>query len=95
MMSNVLINEKEIKGVFDKINFPVTSLDYAHNVGYELGASSLSNDRLSPYIDKLVNNGIIAKVYDFGEGAGREALYNFVNDEAQISLFGYNLYYNY
>ena len=94
-MTNVLLNEKEIKGVYNKISFPVTSLDHAHNVGYELGASSLSNDRFSPYIDKLVNNGVIAKVYDFGEGVNREALYNFVNEKAQLSLFGHNLYYNY
>ena len=94
-MSNVLLNEKEIKGIFDKINFPITSLDFAHNAGYELGASTLSNDRFSPYIDELVNKGVITKVYDFGNGTSREALYNFVNDNAQLSLFGHNLYYNY
>ncbi len=85
------MNEIKIKGVYDYIKLPNSALDIAHNLGYELGASTVKDNRFTRALERLVKNGTLTKVYDIKD----EGLYNFVEEQAQISFFGDNLYYNY
>lgn len=88
-MTNVLMNEIEIKGVYEK-SPETSSLNIANNLGYSLGESSVKFNEFDPALNRLVANGTLTKVYDFKENGFREALYNFSNDEAQISIVGSN-----
>lgn len=100
-MKNVLTNEIQMKGIYEYYPNVITdSHGIARNLGYELGASSHSNNRFDKMLEKLVSEGILKKVYDFTESGSREGLYNFTIDETQISFFGKShmelkLFYNY
>jgi hypothetical protein len=93
------MNSKELNLIYSYNNSPSDSWEYAHNLGYEQGASSLNSDLFTPYLEELINNGILTKVYDFTTGDFREAIYQF-EDGKQIEFIGenymnYKLYYLY
>jgi hypothetical protein len=95
----MLTHNKELKLIYTFENDPITAYDYARNLGHEHGASTLNNDLFTPYLNKLINNGILTKVYDFTTGDFREAIYQF-EDGKQIEFIGenymnYKLYYLY
>lgn len=92
-------NSLELKQIYDYNNNPTNSLEYAKNLGYKLGLSTHNNDHFNPYLETLINQNILTKIYDFTEGNFREGLYEF-EDGAQISFFGTNtmdlkLYYEF
>lgn len=98
-MANILLNTIELNQIYSYTNSPMKSLDFAYNLAYKQGASTINDNKFDCELSKLVDLGIITKVYDFMEGDFREGLYNFTNDKAQVSFFGketdINLFYNY
>lgn len=85
---NVLANEIELKLTYTYNKQPVSSLDYAKNLSYKLGKSTRNNNYFEAELNKLISNGILTKVYDIIDNGFREALYNFKNENAQISFLG-------
>ena len=80
-------NYNELKGIYTFNKHPMTSSEYAHNLGYMDGNSSVKYDEFTPYFETLVNEGILTKVYDFKENEYREALYKF-EDNTEITIEG-------
>lgn len=95
----MLMNSKELNLIYTFEESPSMAWEYANNLGYEQGASTLNNNQFTPYLEKLINNGILTKVYDFTTDGLREGLYEFENGN-QIEFIGenymnYKLYYLY
>ena len=80
-------NYNELKGIYTFNNQPVSSYDFARNLGYMDGSSSVKFDEFTPYLESLVKKGILEKVYDFTENEYREALYKF-QDDTEITIEG-------
>lgn len=100
-MSNVkmLFNQVNIKQVYDYTPYATQSYDLAKNMGYFLGINTNIDNHFNTYLDGLVDQGILTKVYDFTEGVYREGLYSF-QDDTEIEFFGkdhmsFKLFYNY
>ncbi|PKR82879.1 hypothetical protein [Heyndrickxia camelliae] len=98
-MLQLLTNHKELKQIYTYNSNPHSSFDYANNLGYKQGLSSWNNDLFTPYLNKLINQDILTKVYDFVQNGQREALYQFSNGD-EIELFGENhmnirIFFNY
>lgn len=96
----MLTNQTELKQIYTVESNPIDSYDYSRNIGYYHGLSTWNNNCFDPYIDKLVNAGILKKEYDFIENGIREALYTFTKDNKQLDFFGsnhmnYRIFYNY
>jgi hypothetical protein len=95
----MLTNQKELTLIYNYTSNPSTSWEYAHNLGHKQGISSWNNDYFTPYLEELINKGIITKVYDFTKEGSRETLYTF-SDLTEIEFFGenhmnYRVFYNY
>ena len=82
-------NYNELKGIYTFNDQPASSYDFAMNLGYMDGNSSVKFDEFTPYLETLVENGILAKVYDFTENEYREALYKF-QDDTELTIEGSN-----
>jgi hypothetical protein len=82
-------NTLELKQIYTYDKEPITSNQYAHNLGYKLGASTWNANYFEPYLNKLVKNGVITKEYDFVNDGFREAVYTFA-DGSLIEFFGTN-----
>ena len=98
-MIRLQTNTKELKQIYTFVNEPTSSYDYARNLGYKDGASSWNNDYFTPYLNKLIEKGILTKEYDFVKDGYREAVYTFA-DGSDIEIMGenhmtYRLFYNY
>jgi hypothetical protein len=98
-MIQLLTNHQELKQIYTHISQPIDSLDFAHNLGERHGISTMNNDQFTPYLNKLIKQGILTKQYDFIQDNFREALYTFSNGH-EIEFFGtdhmnYRLFYNY
>jgi hypothetical protein len=99
MTNQMLTNQKELKQIYTFEKYPSASYDFAHNLAERLGICTMNNDTFNPYLNKLVNAGILTKQYDFTSSNFREALYTFKNGH-EIEFFGsdhmsYRLFYNY
>jgi hypothetical protein len=95
----MLENEMELKQIYTFNNSPSYPYEYARNLGYKHGASTWNDDYFNPYLNKLIQQGILTKVYDAQKPNGREALYQF-QDGTEIEFFGENhmtmrVFYNY
>lgn len=88
-MIKLLTNHKELKQIYTYDKYAATSWDFAHNLGERHGACTWNNDTFNPYLNKLIKQGIITKVYDFLKDGYREALYQF-SDDTEIEFFGEN-----
>lgn len=82
-------NYNELKGIYTFNDQSMTSYEYAHNLGYMDGNSSVKFDEFTPYLETLVNKGVLTKVYDFEENGYREALYKF-QDDTEITIEGHD-----
>lgn len=92
-------NTLELKQIYTFVSHPTTSNEYAKNLGYKHGLSTWNNDYFTPYLNKLIETGILTKEYDFVNNGYREALYTFA-DGSDIELMGENhmtmrVFYNY
>lgn len=97
---SILANEMELSQTYKYHESPSNSLEHSNNLSYALGVSTHSVNHFDHQLNKLVNAGILKKLYDFTEQGYREALYNFTDNTAQISFEGngrmnLRLFYNY
>jgi hypothetical protein len=83
-------NTDIIKKVYAFDSWPASNCDFVRNLGYYLGCCSWNNDTFTPYLKKLIKQGIITKVYDVNKSGYREALYEFSNGKGEIEFFGEN-----
>jgi hypothetical protein len=98
-MIKLLENTKELQQIYTFNNSPSYAYEYARNLGYKQGVSTWNDDYFNPYLNKLINAGILTKEYDFVKDGYREAVYTF-SDDSQIEFFGENhmtmrIFYNY
>lgn len=98
-MLKMLENHKELKQIYTFEKYPSDSWDYAYNLGERQGISSMNNDCFTPYLNKLIKQGILEEVYDFVKDGQREALFQFSNG-SEIEFFGtdymnFRIFYNY
>lgn len=89
-MSNVLLNEIEMKINYYYDSNAINVLDHTRNLEYSLGVSTMNDNRFDYELNKMIQSGIIEKVYDFIEGGFREGVYSYVDEKAQISFHGNN-----
>jgi len=84
----VLINEYQLSATYNYVKDPIDNMHYANNLNYKLGLSTNNDNYFDTELNKLVNAGILTKVYDFIENGYREGLYNFADGKGQLSFNG-------
>lgn len=86
-MIKMLTNQKELKQIYTFDQYASSSYEHVYKLAYKRGLSTWNNDLFNPYLSKLVNNGILTKLYDFTKDGNREAIYTF-SDGSEIEFFG-------
>jgi hypothetical protein len=98
-MIKLLENTMELQQIYTFNNSPSYPFEFAKNLGYKHGVSTWNDDYFNPYLNQLIEQGILTKEYDFIKDGYREAVYTFSNGSL-IEFFGENhmtmrLFYNY